>query len=145
MINNKKIVVINPDNSVSITHISPKAKKSLESIIAEVVPEGAVWHLVDEVPERDAFRNSWVWDGAKVSHNIERAKEIKKIKLRELRVEALAVLDVEYQRADEEGDASKKKQVAAKKKLLRDVTQHAKLLNAKTVEELKALKIEDLI
>jgi hypothetical protein len=50
----------------------------------------------------------------------------------------LAALDVEFQRALEAGDAGKQAEIVAKKQALRDATAHTSIVDASTVEELKA-------
>lgn len=73
--------------------------------------------------------------------NIEKAKEIKKDMLRTERAPLLTVLDVEYMRALEAGDSNKLEEVSNKKQALRDATEQPELLNAQTVEELKAVTL----
>ena len=70
--------------------------------------------------------------------NLEKAKEIKKDMVRAERAPMLAALDVEFQRALEAGDTVKQAEIAAKKQALRDATAHESIVNAATVEELKA-------
>lgn len=57
---------------------------------------------------------------------------------RRARAPKLAVLDVEYMRADEAGDPAEKARVAAKKQALRDVTIDPAIEAATTPEELRA-------
>ena len=54
--------------------------------------------------------------------NIPKAKELQKERFRQVRKPLLESLDIDYQRADEAGDASKKTEIATKKQALRDVT-----------------------
>jgi hypothetical protein len=73
-----------------------------------------------------------------ITINFDKAKDITKDRLRAERAPLLAGLDVDYQRADEVGDAEKKAEVVAEKQRLRDITQLAD--QATTLDELKALK-----
>jgi hypothetical protein len=50
----------------------------------------------------------------------------------------LSALDVEFQRALEAGDAGKQAEIVAQKQALRDATAHTSIVDAATVEELKA-------
>ena len=70
--------------------------------------------------------------------NFDKAKAITKDRLRLERAPLLQKLDVEYQRADEDADATKKAEVAAEKQRLRDITKLAD--QAKNLEELKKLE-----
>ena len=59
--------------------------------------------------------------------NIAKAKELQKERFRQVRKPLLEALDIDYQRADEAGDASKKTEIATKKQALRDVTNRTHL------------------
>ena len=59
--------------------------------------------------------------------NIAKARDLQKERFRQVRKPLLDALDIEYQRADEAGDASKKTEVATKKQALRDVTNNSTL------------------
>jgi hypothetical protein len=73
-----------------------------------------------------------------ITINLNKAKEIKKDMVRADRAPMLAALDVEFQRALEAGDTVKQAEIVAKKQALRDATAHESIVNAATVEELKA-------
>ena len=77
--------------------------------------------------------------------NIEKAKEIKKEQLRQERKPLLEQLDVEMMRALEINDSQKQLEVAAKKQALRDATKHEALTSVSDVEQLKSLKLSDLV
>lgn len=74
-----------------------------------------------------------------ITINMGRAREIHGDRLRALRAPILAQLDVEYQRADEKGDAAGKKAVAVRKQALRDVTADPAIDTATTPEALAAV------
>jgi hypothetical protein len=105
------------------------------------------WRLVanDFVPEDTPkseryFRNAWKDDGgSKPGVDMPKAREIHRVHLRRLRAPLLEALDNEYLRADEAGDQQTKKQVAAKKQELRDITADPRIEAAQTPEELKAV------
>jgi hypothetical protein len=73
-----------------------------------------------------------------ITINLNKAKEIKKDMVRADRAPMLAALDVEFQRALEAGDTGKQAEIVAKKQALRDATAHTSIVDAATVEELKA-------
>ena len=71
--------------------------------------------------------------------NIPKAKELQKERFRQVRKPLLEALDIDYQRADEAGDASKKTEVAGKKQALRDVTNSTTLNDATSEAEVRAV------
>ena len=77
--------------------------------------------------------------------NIAKAKELQKERFRQVRKPLLDALDIEYQRADEAGDASKKTEVATKKQALRDVTNNTALNDATTEAEVRAVWDADVL
>jgi hypothetical protein len=107
------------------------------------------WRVVpndylDETNEQD-YRDAWKDTGqGKPDHDMVKARELHRVRLRKKRGNYLDALDHEYMRADEAGDNQAKKAVAAKKQKMRDVTDHPAIEAAKTVEELKALTLEAL-
>ena len=71
--------------------------------------------------------------------NIPKAKELQKERFRQVRKPLLDALDIDYQRADEAGDASKKTEIATKKQALRDVTNNTALNDATSEAEVRAV------
>ena len=71
--------------------------------------------------------------------NIPKAKELQKERFRQVRKPLLDALDIDYQRADEAGDASKKTEIATKKQALRDVTNNTTLNDATSEAEVRAV------
>jgi hypothetical protein len=92
-----------------------------------------------DIPQDRTFRDGWKLDGKTIGHDMAKCREIHKDRLREARAPKLAALDVDYQRADEDGDSARKRDIAKRKQELRDVTKHPDIEAAKTVEELKAV------
>lgn len=77
--------------------------------------------------------------------NMDKAKEIKKQAIRAERKPLLESLDVDFVRALETGDSEKQQEIVAKKQALRDATKHSSILDARSVEDLKSIKLENLI
>jgi hypothetical protein len=75
--------------------------------------------------------------------DLQLAKDIKKIQLREARSKVLATLDVEFIRLLEQGSLTSPaiEEVVAKKKALRDVTDLVD--EALTIEEVQAVKLPE--
>ena len=71
--------------------------------------------------------------------NVPKAKELQKERFRQVRKPLLEALDIDYQRADEAGDASKKTEIATKKQALRDVTNNTALNDAASEAEVRAV------
>lgn len=91
-------------------------------------------------PEDRTFRSAWRMDAkGAVAVDMLRARDEWRNRLRRARREQMERLDVEYQKADEAGDASAKKAIAAQKQALRDAPQHPDIESATTPEELKAV------
>jgi len=96
---------------------------------------------VNEIPIDRTFRNALKPD---LSHDLPKARDIWRQNMRNARAPKLAVLDVEYQRADETSDVATKQRVAASKQALRDVTSDPRIEAAKSCSELKAIWPPDL-
>ncbi len=87
------------------------------------VPEGVEYKIVESVDIDNDFFNAYEFDaelGAKI--NIAKAKDIQLNKFRNARTSLLAKLDLDYMRADEQGNLELKKEIASKKQALRDIT-----------------------
>lgn len=143
----KKILYVKPDGGVAFFTKSPNCNKSLEELVDKVAPKDAISHaIVDEsvFPQDKEYRGAWEFDGKKVVHNLDKAKEIHKEKLRFMRNEKMSKLDVEYQRADEKGDQAEKKSIGSKKQKLRDITKNPEISAARSIEELKMAALRDL-
>ena len=122
---NLRITYQTPEGGVAVIIPTAECGLTIEQIAAKDVPAGIPYKIVDvsSIPSDRTFRNAWEHcpvNGAKV--NTAKAKAIHLDRLRELRAPKLAALDIAYQRADELGDAQGKRDLAAKKQALRDVT-----------------------
>ncbi|WP_156350399.1 hypothetical protein [Achromobacter sp. 2789STDY5608633] len=76
-----------------------------------------------------------------ITINMVKAADIRKAQLRHERIAALAALDVEFQRAQEAGNAELIAQIVSKKQRLRDITDDPRFASALTPGDLKAIKI----
>lgn len=119
----KKIIYKHKNNEVAIVNIIDDSVV-LETVIDRVVPAGCEWAIIDEfeVPSDRTFRDAWIFNNNTIAVDIPKAKEIQKNKWRAARKPILERLDVEYMRADEQGNTDLKQQIAAQKQELRDVT-----------------------
>lgn len=100
---------------------------------------------LDDATDR-TYRDAWkdVAGKNKPEHDMVKARDIHRARLRKLRGSLLDALDADYMRADEAGDNKLKKEIAAKKQKLRDVPAHPSIEAAQTTEELKACTLEAL-
>ena len=88
------------------------------------------------VPANRDFRGAWVLDGSVISEDMDKAKEIFKDKIREVRKPLLEAKDVELMKALEAGTSTTA--IAAAKDALRDATAASAISSASTISELKA-------
>lgn len=72
-----------------------------------------------------------------VTIDMSKAKEIWRDKIRQTRTEKFKDLDVQYQRADEDGDTEAKSAIVAAKKVLRDAPNDPAIDAATTIGDLK--------
>jgi len=75
-----------------------------------------------------------------ITVDMTKAREIKRDQLRAERRPLLEQLDVEFMRAQEQGDQAKTDEIAARKQALRDVTADPAIDAATTPDELKAVR-----
>jgi hypothetical protein len=100
---------------------------------------------VNDLPATRSYRNAWERSGTTISHNMPKARDIHRDKLREARKPMLEVLDIAYQRADEQDDGPEKRRIAAEKQKLRDVTANKLIERAKDIAALEKLTLEYLL
>ena len=111
----------------AIAKWSPKNQASVVSVVE-----------IDEssIPQDRTYRNAWKLDGAEVTHDMEKARNIHREHIRLARAPLLDALDAEFQRAYK--DPIKQDEIEAKKQVLRDVTADPAIDAAASVTELKA-------
>ena len=125
-------IIYPTETGVAIIH--PTGELSIEEVAAKDVPAGVPYRIVndDEVPSDRTFRNAWKED---LTVDMPKAQGITKDRLRQERAPLLTALDVQYQRAQEDGRDTTI--IISEKQRLRDVTKLAD--KAMTLDELKAL------
>lgn len=146
-----RIVYTRPeDGGLSVIIPAHAAKDPYESeldfaqrIAAKDVPQdtSAVMIEAHQLPPHRHFRDAWKVNATAsgVDHDMAKARNIHKAKLRIARAPALSNLDVAYSKADESGDSTLKSQVASQKQALRDLPESAAIESAATPEDLMAL------
>ena len=141
-----KIIYTQENGVIAVVHPTDLSLKemTIEQIAQKVVPVGiSTYSIVEDsvIPTDRTFRNSWVGvgigtTGGIISEDMTKAKELHKTKIREARVDKLAALDIEYQRATEtSADTSA---IVTKKQALRDAPAASGIATAANTSELKA-------
>jgi len=139
-------IIFNYEGTISIMHPTPEALQimTIEQIAEKDLPVGVTTYSIVEdsaIPTDKSFRGSWVGvdignTGATITTDMTKAKEIHKAKIREARVDKLAALDIEFQKALETGaDTST---IVAKKQTLRDAPAASGISTAASEADLKA-------
>lgn len=97
------------------------------------------WRFIEphELPQERTYRDAWKDTGRSIEHDMSRAREIHRTHLRAARSPLFEKLDAAYQKADEAGNTKTKKEIAARRQALRDVTEHPAIEAAATVDDLK--------
>ena len=114
------------------TYIRDKNGKTIDSSIAKT-------------PQFRHFREAWVINGDVISEDLVTAKTLFKDKIREVRKPLLELEDVNYMKALEDGNTAKAKEIADKKKVLRDLPADTKIDSAKDMDELKKTWNENML
>lgn len=117
------------------------------SVRAECAKAGLAlvsWRAItdEDLPATREYRGAWCDRGGRIGHDMPKARDIHRQKLRVERVGRLAKLDVEYQRADEAGDKKAKQTIAKAKQALRDAPADPRIEAARTVDELKDIGLD---
>ena len=136
---NKTYAIKMADGSVSVmTLVSGTVEESIAKWdnAADVISHVEI--VPDSQPASREFRNAWDVTGDVVDVDMPKAKVIHQDNLRMIRKPLLAALDVDYQRAQEDGDTAGQVSIVAKKQELRDVPEFADISAATTPDELSA-------
>jgi len=155
------VAITRADGGVSvmrvITHEPSTGKRYdptpeyVDSLIAKHVASGSwvgglspiSWRFVpnDYAMTDRYFRDAWKDAPGRNKPDVDmgKAREVHREHLRQRRTPLLDKLDLEYMRADEDGDQQKKKDIAKKKQALRDVTSDPAIDAATTPEQLMAI------
>ena len=90
------------------------------------------------VPANRDFRGAWSLSGSVISEDMDKAKEIFKDKIREVRGPLLEAEDVVYMKALEAGDTDAQAASVTKKNALRDAPAASAISSASDIAALKA-------
>lgn len=143
----KVIITRSGGSGISVMHLIEGADPAEEvGKWAGIHGQPLDWTVVPDsfvLPDDREFRGAWEFDHRKkrISINLEKARDIRRDQLRAERVELFERLDIAYGRADEAGDAAAKKEVAAERQRLRDITNDPRLDAATQLEHLREVTI----
>ena len=93
---------------------------------------------VTSMPSERSFRGAWSLSGTVITEDMDKAKEIFKDKIREVRKPLLEAEDTKFMKALEDADTSAQNTIKTKKNSLRDAPAASAISSATTITELKA-------
>ena len=133
-----RFVYTDDNGMVIIVCPADKTDKTLDEIKASNCPADKTVYTVEasKCPTDRSFRDAWSFDGTNFSVNITKAKEIHKNNIRAVRIDKLAELDIEFQRALE--TSAYTSAIVAKKQALRDAPADSAIDAATDESALKA-------
>lgn len=120
----------------------------------DATPEGEIgkWHQdaqsnvasfhpisAADIPQDRSYRNAWTHDGKAVVHDMPKAREIHRDKMRVARAPLLEDLDRQHTRAVGRKKQSEADAIEARREELRNVTDDPRIEAAPTIEKLKAI------
>lgn len=140
----ERIIYTMPDGNVAV--VIPTGEIPIDQVLAKDVPSGMTGLIVDvsAIPTDRSFRNAWKQNGREIEHDMNKAREIHRNRIRDARAPKLAELDIAIQRELEKPKPNTSV-IAAQKQVLRDITASPEIDSATTVEELKAAWDTDLL
>jgi hypothetical protein len=130
-----QVIIHESDDGLVV--ISPASHLNINEAAEYLVPVGTKYKIVEDnqLPDDPDFWGAWTID-CKVS--IKKAKEIWKNKMRLVRDQKLKALDIEWMKAMENGEVKVASSIAAKKQMLRDVTEREDFRKLKTLKQIKS-------
>jgi hypothetical protein len=131
------IVYRRPDGATAIVNPAQDDDEFLALVMAKDVPPDATDVRIaqqSDVPVDRTFRNALKTD---MQHDMPKAREIQRDRMRRARAPKLEALDAEFMRALEAGAPTA--DIVARKQALRDVTADPRIENAQSTAALKAV------
>jgi ABC-type phosphonate transport system ATPase subunit len=137
------IVWQRPDGSIAITILvsatDPVAEATKLKQRGDIPATWTQLAINQTLPTDRSYRNAWTFSAGNFGHNMVKARDIHRDKIRAARKPLLEALDVEYQKADETGNQTLKQQIAQQKQALRNAPQDPRIEAAQTIAELKGV------
>lgn len=99
--------------------------------------------LLSNIPADRTYRNGWQASGGLVRHDIAKCRTLHRDRLRALRKPLLEALDAQWMRAKGQGNEDAAAVIEARRQALRDAPADPRIEAAKSVEELKAIRLPE--
>jgi len=102
---------------------------------------------VDQIskPDDRKFRSAWILDGPVIKVDMDKAREIWRDNIRQVREPKFKELDAAFMKAMEQADTVKQQKIATQKQVLRDATADPAIDAAQSVEALKLVQPNGLV
>jgi hypothetical protein len=129
-----KVIIYESADGLAV--VFPASHLDIHKVAADLVPLNTEFKVIDDsqLPDDSEFWGAWTID---CEIDSRKAREIWKDKIRIVRNARLKDLDIEWMKAMENGEAKVAASVAAKKQMLRDVTEREDFKKLKTVQQIK--------
>jgi hypothetical protein len=130
-----QVIIHESDDGLVV--VSPASHLDINKAADYLVPLGADYRIVEEneLPDDPEFWAAWTID-CKV--DIKKAKEVWRSKMRLVRDQKLKALDIEWMKAMENGEVKVASSIAAKKQMLRDVTEREDFRKLRSLKQIKS-------
>lgn len=141
---NQRIIYPTPDGGVAI--VVPSGELPIDQVLAKDVPVGITGEIVEstDVPSDRSFRNAWKKSGRNIIHDMPKARDIHRNRIRAAREPLLAALDVALLR-EQEKPQPVTGPIIAQKQALRDAPANPAIDAAPTPADLKLVWDTDLL
>lgn len=143
----KRIIYVDPEGNLCVVVPAPSWNGTIKELAEKDVPQGLAYKIVNEneIPSDRTFRGAWVMDGSTVSHDMKKAREIKRNMMREERKSKFIALDNEINKelvtAITTGDNTLILELERKRKILRDAPAMPEIDNAENIKQLSAIRL----
>ena len=116
-------IILYPQENNKLAVVYPTGEASISQLIATAVPPGSAYLVVEELAIFDPLFDAYDFSAETGAvFNPEKAAAIQRNRWREARKPLLRSLDIDFLKADEQGDTEAQAAIAAQKQALRDVT-----------------------
>jgi hypothetical protein len=146
----KRIVYTDLDGNLCVIIPAPSWTGTIKELADKDVPQGLNYKIVNEndIPSDRTFRGAWVLNAGVISHDMKKAKEIKRNMIREERKLKFTALDNEINKelvkAITTGDNSLIVELEGKRKVLRDAPAMPEIESAETIEDLAVIHLPEV-
>lgn len=122
---------------------TPNVEAALRKAFPPGQPQPVSWRRINPgvIPIDASYRNAWIDDGVVITHDMPKARELYRDKLRSLRERMLTDLDGQWMKAVGQGDIAAQAAVEKERQKWRDAPADPRIDAATTVDELKAIVI----